>query len=551
MLVGLDVDAAGRPVLDDGPTTWDRVGALEADEHPRWVFPDGSRTYRQLLEAGISVGRCHDIALVERILLGRAGRFGEPSGPAAVLARRRGVPAPPDRNPGDPASRADAPAPSLFDDTSPAPVVPVPDLVQAAADQQERIGADGALRLLAAAESASSLAAAEMSHHGLPWRAEVHESLLAEALGPRPQPGARPKRLAELADSVTRSFGFPVNPDSAADLREAFRRTGFTVESTRAWVLREIDHPAVPDLLAYKELQRLHSANGWNWLDEWVHDGRFRPEYVPGGVVSGRWASKGGGALQIPRAVRAAVVADPDHVLVVADAAQLEPRVLAAVSGDPELAAVSAATDLYTALAADGFGGDRAHAKTAMLGAMYGATTGEAGRLVSVLERRYPIAMGFVRDAARAGERGGSVRSVLGRASPRPGADWQAAVDVGNEPGTADTAQRRGRQLARDWGRFTRNFVVQGSAADWASVWLSAVRLGLRDLNSRGQGAGSGALVFFQHDELIVHVPTDAAHDVVELIGRAARTARDLVFPGSAVATPVHPVVVGRYIDAK
>ena len=238
-------------------------------------------------------------------------------------------------------------------------------------------------------------------------------------------------------------------------------------------------------------------------------------------------------------------------MLVVADAAQLEPRVLVAVSGDPELAAVAAATTSTPRSRRSASAVTGRTPRLAMLGAMYGATTGEAGRLVSVLERRFPIAMGFVSDAARAGERGGSVRSVLGRASPRPGADWQAAVDVGNEPGTADTAQRRGRQLARDWGRFTRNFVIQGSAADWAAVWLSAVRLGLRDLNSRGQGAGGATLVFFQHDELIVHVPTDAAHDVVELIGRAARTARDLVFPGSAVATPVHPVVVGRYIDAK
>ena len=40
------------------------------------------------------------------------------------------------------------------------------------------------------------------------------------------------------------------------------------------------------------------------WLDAWVDNGRFRPEYVVGGVVSGRWASRGGGALQIPRQIR-------------------------------------------------------------------------------------------------------------------------------------------------------------------------------------------------------------------------------------------------------
>ena len=142
-------------------------------------------------------------------------------------------------------------------------------------------------------------------------------------------------------------------------------------------MLRGVDHPAVPLLLAYKELSRLHAAYGWTWLDAWVAGGRFRPEYVPGGVVSGRWATRGGGALQIPHALRRAVVADPGWTFVVADASQLEPRVLAALSGDDGLARAAAAGDLYAALAADAFGGDRARAKTALLAAMYGGDAGQ------------------------------------------------------------------------------------------------------------------------------------------------------------------------------
>ena len=377
----------------------------------------------------------------------------------------------------------------------------------AVVDQLGRTGDDGALRLLIAAESASALAAVEMGRVGLPWRTDVHDALLTELLGPRPPAGARPEQMQLLATRITAAFGHRVNPDSTADLREAFRQAGFPIESTRAWVLRELDHPAVPDVLAYKELHRLFTANGWNWLDDWVRDGRFHAEYLPGGVVSGRWATRGGGALQIPRSVRAAVVADPGYRLVVADAAQLEPRVLAAVSGDPSLAAVSAAGDLYDALAADGFGGDRAHAKVAMLGAMYGATTGEAGRLLAVLRTRYPQAMACVETAARQGERGESVRSVLGRASPPPGPRWWETVQAGNLPEATDAEERRGRQVARDWGRFTRNFVIQASAADWAAVWLSGLRRDLR----RVDGA---ELVFFQHDELVVHVPATRADEV-------------------------------------
>ena len=115
----------------------------------------------------------------------------------------------------------------------------------------------------------------------------------------------------------------------------------------------------------------MHAAHGWAWLDSWVSGGRFRPEYVVGGVVSGRWASRGGGALQIPRVLRRAVVADPGWVLVVADAAQLEPRVLAALAGDRAFAEAAASGDLYLALAG-AFGGDRGKAKIALLSAMYG-----------------------------------------------------------------------------------------------------------------------------------------------------------------------------------
>ena len=76
------------------------------------------------------------------------------------------------------------------------------------------------------------------------------------------------------------------------------------MESTSRWELAQHDHPAIEPLLAYKKLSRLNSANGWGWLATWVHDGRFRPVYVPGGVVTGRWASSGGGALQLPRQLR-------------------------------------------------------------------------------------------------------------------------------------------------------------------------------------------------------------------------------------------------------
>ena len=217
---------------------------------------------------------------------------------------------------------------------------------------------------------------------------------------------------------------------------------------------------------------------------------------------------------------------------------------LAAVSGDVALQRISADADLYTALADDGFGGDRAHAKVAMLGAMYGATSGESGRLLATLRSRYPRAMACVENAARQGEGGQVVHSVLGRACPPPSDSWRDVVAIGSQQDATDAERRRAGQFARDRGRFTRNFVVQGSAADWASVWLSGLR---RDL---GEVPGA-ELVFFQHDELIVHVPDDNAALVADLTIAAAESARRLVFPTTLVTTPVRPVIVDCYADAK
>jgi len=196
------------------------------------------------------------------------------------------------------------------------------------------------------------------------------------------------------------------------------------------------------------------------------------------------------------------------------------------------------------ALANDGFGGDRAHAKVAMLGAMYGATSGEAGRLLATLRARYPDAMACVENAARQGEGGGVVYSILGRACPPPSQAWREVVELGSGQDATDPERRRASQYARDRGRFTRNFVVQASAADWASVWLSGVR---RDLTA----VAGAELVFFQHDELIVHVPSANAPTVAEVTIAAAEAARRLVFPTSSVTTPVRPVIVDCYADAK
>ena len=445
----------------------------------RWVWAACGDVYPALLRAGVRVQRCHDVALTEALLLAREGRQGEPASLAGAWARLHGAAAPAVRAAqaaGRPGAAGQAVLFEPADPAFPGPHAALDALVAVHADQQRRIAADehpGRFALLTATESAAGLIAAEMGFHGLPWHADVHSQLLTSLLGDKPPPGLRPPRLAGLTAQISAALGGrPVNPDSPAQLLRALAADGVRLPSTRAHVLREVDHPAAALLLEYKELARLHAAHGWSWLDEWVTGGRFHPEYVVGGVVSGRWATRGGGALQIPRVLRRAVVADPGWVLVVADAAQLEPRVLAALAGDEALAAAAGTGDLYQALA-DAFGGERGNAKIALLSAMYGGAAGQARQLLAVLRHRFPLAAQYVELAARAGEEGKVVRSRLGRTCPPPSSDWRGLTAEPDDPGAEDP--RAGRSV-RARGRFTRNFVVQASAADWAVVFLAGLR---------------------------------------------------------------------------
>ncbi|MDQ0795657.1 bifunctional 3'-5' exonuclease/DNA polymerase [Streptomyces sp. B1I3] len=518
---------------------------------PRWVWRSTAEVYPRLLAAGVRVERCYDVECAELLLLGHEGRLGEPRSAAAAWARLRNAPVP-----ADPPARSAEPGSqsSLFEPRA-GTDVPFDALLQVYAEQLRRHDATAhpdRMRLLTAAESAGMMVAAEMNRSGLPWRADVHREVLEGLLGERYAGGGEPRRLAEAADEVSAAFGRRVRPDLPADVVKAFAQAGIKVKSTRRWELEELDHPAVEPLIRYKKLYRIWTAHGWSWLQDWVREGRFRPEYLPGGTVSGRWTTNGGGALQIPKVMRQAVVADDGWRLVVADADQMEPRVLAAISRDPGLMEVAGHEgDLYKALSDRAFQGDRDHAKLALLGAVYGQTSGDGLKNLAALRRRFPQAVAYVDDAAKAGEEGRLVRTWLGRTSPPAagaGEDGEAGIpqesedppagEYGFTPGYASSN-------ARARGRFTRNFVVQGSAADWALLLLAALR---RTLNAGGMRA---ELVFFQHDEVIVHCPAEEAGAVVEAIREAGELAGRVAFGRTPVRFPFTTAVVERYSQAK
>ncbi|KTR94336.1 3'-5' exonuclease [Microbacterium testaceum] len=533
-VVLIDLDATGTATttvtiaLSDAPET---IRAREAAGGVRWIWNDTRAWYAGLLSAGVRVARAWDLRLVHALLRDAAAVIDD----HGLRAARAWDAALPDTLVVD----------TLFDlaEAASGP----PDTAEAALEEyrRQRDVIDGsatpaALRLLAAAESAGALIAEELHAAGLPWSVDAHGALLERELGER-RGQALPARIEEAAARVRAALGDPAaSLDSQPRLLRSLHRAGLFVESTSRWELAEHDHPVVAPLVAYKKLMRLYTANGWSWMSEWVRDGRFRPVYVPAGVVTGRWASSGGGALQIPRQLRVAVRADPGWTLLTADVAQLEPRVLAAMSRDTALADAARGRDLYSGVVEAGAVATRAEAKIAMLGAMYGATTGESGRLLPRLRRTFPRAMALVDHAARVGEDGGVVSTWLGRTSPGPGEAWRAVQSRAGDAEASGIDETRARRSARDRGRFTRNFVVQGTAAEWALAWLADLRgrlAALEPVDAADAAPRSGPvfgrrphLAFYLHDEIIVHTPSVHAEAVATAVRESAAAAGTLLF---------------------
>ena len=538
--------------LAGGDGAWAVRGspALLADLPGRLVWWRAATTAGPLVSAGVRPRACWDLGAVSRLLTG--ARRGDP---AAVWAAAGGLPEP------APAP-ASAPAHSLLsllaedEDEDDEPVRPDGALsARWAGEPWAAGGDDDALRqaarwaalalraqasqaarlaelpdprpapsgpplalLTAYAESAAALLAVELAADGLPVDRREAERLLTAAIGPR-APDAAAEREARAARDGAVLRHFPVGADlrNPAQVRDLLAAIGIDLPDTRSWRLEphRSTSPAVAALLDWRRAERLATTYGWRWLDEHVGgDDRLRGTWGAADAAAGRMTASAG-LHNLPADLRSAVAAAPGHRLVRADLGQVEPRVLAVVSGDPGLAAAARERDMYAPVAA-ALGTDRPTAKVAVLAAMYGQTSGTAGAALRGMERAYPQALAYLRAAEQVGRDGGELRTWGGRLL---------------------------RFSAGGHGRFARNAVVQGAAAELFKTWAATVRAGLPAL--------AGRVVLCLHDELLLHVPEDRAAGSVDLLHAALDEAAARWAAGSGVRFAVDVAVVQRWSDAR
>lgn len=301
-------------------------------------------------------------------------------------------------------------------------------------------------------------------------------------------------------------------------------KTGF---STSADVLEElsVSHPEQPLpglILEHRSLTKLLNTY-ITALPQLVRKptGRLHTDLRQAVAATGRLASNKPNLQNIPvktevgRRVRRAFV--PNHsesLFLSADYSQIELRLLAHLSGDPELKrAMIEGADIHRTVAAKIHGKDpeevtreeRTAAKAVNFGVIYGMgafglardlgiSRSDAKKFIDAFFENFSQVKEFIDATIEAAHASLEVRTILGRRRPLP-----------------ELASRSNRDR-RQGERFAVNTVVQGSAADLIKKAMVDVHCAIRE-------KGSPARMLLQiHDELLFEVPREDLEETESLV---------------------------------
>ncbi|MBL8066219.1 MAG: DNA polymerase I [Chthonomonadaceae bacterium] len=283
--------------------------------------------------------------------------------------------------------------------------------------------------------------------------------------------------------------------------------------ATGAEVLAEIDHEIAKEIINYRELTKLKSTYADSIPKLVAQDGRVHTTFNQTVAATGRLSSIDPNLQNIPvrtelgRQVRKAFEAAPGYQLASFDYSQIELRVLAHMSRDPNLVeAFQKRVDVHTVTAAAMFKvsekevtkDQRRLAKLLNYAVLYGVTDfglasqlGEgfsrtdAAELIKTYNERFPTVKAFTEAVVADARSTGFTKTLSGRR--RFFADIHAA-------------NRGVRQYAE---RQAMNAPIQGTAADMIKIAMIRVHKSLK---------GTGHRMLLQvHDELVFEVQGDPA----------------------------------------
>lgn len=192
------------------------------------------------------------------------------------------------------------------------------------------------------------------------------------------------RRAEELEQEIKDKLKTEINLNSPKQLLECLKNRGLEINDTKDETLanHEIAYPVLKLLRLYREYCKISSLSGEKLLSHCRIDGRIYPNWRIIGAITGRMSCSKPNLQQTPRLLRPHFKASKNHVLVIADYSQIELRVIAEITKDPEmLAAFQEGVDLHKKTAEmilnkqEISAQDRQVAKAANFGLIYGMST--------------------------------------------------------------------------------------------------------------------------------------------------------------------------------
>lgn len=307
-------------------------------------------------------------------------------------------------------------------------------------------------------------------------------------------------------------------------------KTGYSTDAETLALLAPA-HEIVAKILEYRELTKLKSTYA-DSLPKLVNPatGRIHTSLNQAVTSTGRLSSSEPNLQNIPikteagREIRKAFVASPGNMLVSADYSQIELRILAHVTRDPELLkAYREREDIHARTATSLFGVPesevtpdmRRQAKTVNFAVIYGMSDyglarslnippGVARHYIESYFQQYPGVKQYANDTLKRARVTGYVQSLLGRRRYLP---------------ELNSPNRTYRELAE---RAAANMPIQGTAADIMKLAMIGVDRRLRDEGFRGK------MVLQVHDELVFDVPEDEVERLVPVVREAMERAFEM-----------------------
>ena len=351
--------------------------------------------------------------------------------------------------------------------------------------------------------------------------------------------------VEELQEQVYQLAGEEFNLDSPKQLGEILFdklglesiRSGKTSRSTDAAVLAQLErkHEIVPYLLQYRQLTKLRNTYV-DKLGELINPRteRLHCSFNQTITATGRLSSSDPNLQNIPirteigRKIRSVFVpGDNQNCILTADYSQVELRLLAHFSGDPELGrAFSADEDIHRFVASQVYGVDpedvtgdmRANAKAVNFGIIYGQgpfglartigiTRAEAKRFIDDYFARYNSIRRFMDEIIKKAQVNGYAETILGRRRVIEG------------------LESKNFNVRSQAERLAINTVIQGSAADLIKVAMINIqnKIDMENLPVK--------MILQIHDELVFEVPKEDEPEHENWICREMENAIDLDVP--------------------